>query len=177
MAVSIGHSITGLLDHPILRGCSPVITLECSLEKRSASTLDRFARKVQRFLSLSADISILISDDRRIRGLNRSFRKKDKATDVLSFPRHDESGRLGGDIAISVEMAGKSAFTYGHTLADELKVLILHGMLHLAGHDHERDNGEMAIREGTLRKQLGLPTTLIERSRPVKKPRRSGANS
>lgn len=138
--------------------------------------MDRFARKVQRLVGLSSDISILISDDRRIRELNRSFRKKDEATDVLSFPRQDGSGKPGGDIAISVEMAGKSASTYGHALAEELKVLILHGMLHLAGHDHERDNGEMASREGTLRKQLGLPTTLIERSRPVKKPRRSAAS-
>lgn len=154
-----------------------MILFDQPVKGANVAALDRFARKVQRFLSLSADISILISDDRRIRGLNRSFRKKDKATDVLSFPRHDETGRLGGDIAISVEMAAKSAFRYGHTLEEEFKVLILHGMLHLAGHDHERDNGEMAIREGTLRTQLGLPTTLIERSRPVKKPRRSGANS
>ena len=150
-----------------------MITLECPLGKGSASTLDRFARKVQRLLGLSADISILISNDRRIRELNRSFRKKDKTTDVLSFPRQDESGKLGGDIAISAEMAGKSASEYGHALADELKILILHGMLHLAGHDHERDNGEMAVREDTLRRQLDLPATLIARSKPAKKPRRS----
>ena len=177
MAVSTSHPITGSLDHPILRGCSPVITLECSLEKRSASTLDRFSRKVQRLLGLSADLSILITDNRHIQKLNRRFRKKNKATDVLSFPRQDGAGRPGGDIAISVEIAVKSASRYDHTLAEELKVLILHGMLHLAGHDHERDNGEMAIREGMLRRQLGLPTPLIERSRPGKKPERSAANS
>jgi probable rRNA maturation factor len=151
-----------------------VILFEQPVNGANVAALDRFARKVQRLLALSADISILISDDRRIRGLNRTFRKKDKATDVLSFPRQEGSGRPGGDIAISVEIAAKSASEYGHTLAEELKVLILHGMLHLAGHDHERDNGEMAIREGTLRRQLGLPTTLIERTRaPKASPQRS----
>ena len=151
-----------------------MILFEQPVNGAKVAALERFARKVQRLLGLSAGISILISDDRRIRELNRNFRKKDKATDVLSFPRQDGSGKPGGDIAISVEIAAKSASGLGHTLAKELKLLILHGMLHLAGHDHERDNGEMATREGSLRKQLSLPTTLIERAKiPKASARRS----
>ena len=114
-------------------------------------------------------MEILITGNRRIRELNRRFRGKDKSTDVLSFPR---SG--GGDIAISAEMAATNAERYGHAVADELKVLILHGILHLAGYNHERDNGEMAAREAAMRRQLGLPGSLIERAEGIQKiaPRR-----
>ena len=110
---------------------------------------------------MRGDVEVLITGNRRIRSLNRQFRKKDKATDVLSFPR---SG--GGDIAISAELAAVNASRYGHSTVDELKILILHGVLHLAGYDHERDNGEMAAREAALRRQLELPGSLIGRAQP-----------
>jgi len=71
---------------------------------------------------------------------------------------------LAGDIAISAEMAARNAAPLRHSTADEVKILILHGMLHLAGFDHERDNGEMARRETKLRRELRLPAALIERT-------------
>jgi probable rRNA maturation factor len=78
---------------------------------------------------------------------------------VLSFPRPS-----GGDIAISAQIAGDNAHQFGHNLATELKILVLHGMLHLAGYDHESDNGRMARVESRLRSQLKLPASLIDRA-------------
>src|SRR5271169_1049774 len=93
--------------------------------------------------------------------LNRRYRRKNKPTDVLSFP----SGVPGvaGDVAISLEIAAANAAEIGHSLATEVKVLILHGLLHLAGYDHEKDNGEMLTREIAMRHELMLPVGLIER--------------
>ena len=104
-------------------------------------------------------MDILISSSKRLRDLNRRFRRKDKPTDVLSFPRPS-----GGDIAISAQIALESAQRYGHSLASELKILVLHGLLHLAGYDHESDNGRMARAESRLRSQLKLPASLINRA-------------
>jgi len=129
--------------------------------KVNTAGLGTFARRVQRLARVAGQVDVLITGNRRIRVLNRRFRKKDKPTDVLSFPRPN-----GGDIAISAELAAANALRYGHAASDELKILILHGMLHLAGHDHERDNGEMAAREAVLRRQLGLPGSLIARNQP-----------
>jgi probable rRNA maturation factor len=131
-------------------------------EDVNEAALQRFAGRARQFAGVRGQVDVLITDNRRLRELNRRFRHKDHPTDVLSFPRPEESG---GDIAISAEMAAENAAQYGHALGDELLVLILHGMLHLAGYDHERDNGEMAARESALRSRLGLPTALIERSR------------
>ena len=108
------------------------------------------------------EVTCLISTDRELRGLNRRFRGKDCATDVLSFPP-DGSGGGPGEIAISLDRAGEQAAAAGHNLEEELCILILHGMLHLAGMDHETDRGEMAREETRWRKLLGLPTGLIER--------------
>ena len=138
----------------------PVLIIERPLEKVSPSGLQRFARRAQKLAGIPGEVDILITGARRLRELNRRFRKKDKATDVLSFSRPE-----GGDIAISSEIAAANAARYGHAPADELKILILHGMLHLAGYDHERDNGEMASRENALRRRLGLPDALIKRSK------------
>jgi probable rRNA maturation factor len=100
-----------------------------------------------------------------MRSLNSRFRGKDKATDVLSFPAGlGVGGRLAGEIAISAEIAAQNAARLGHTPALEIKVLALHGVLHLAGFDHERDNGQMARKEVQVREKLRLPCTLIERS-------------
>ena len=97
-----------------------------------------------------------------MQALNRRYRKKNKPTDVLTFPSAGPS--LGGDIAISLEIAAANATELGHSLANEVKILILHGMLHLAGYDHEIDDGEMHSREVELRKKLRLPVSLIERA-------------
>ena len=117
----------------------------------------------------------LITDDGELRRLNRRFRGKNYATDVLSFPAgdalpdgrgsvsSDERAALG-EIAISIDRAAAQAEEYGHSLDDELRILMLHGVLHLAGFDHERDSGEMRRAEARWRKRLGLPTGLIERA-------------
>lgn len=106
-------------------------------------------------------MTIAIVSDARVRALNRRFRKNDKATDVLSFPS-EESGYLG-DVVISSGVAARQARTAGHPLATELRVLALHGLLHLLGYDHERDDGQMARLERRLRRLGGLREGLIER--------------
>jgi probable rRNA maturation factor len=109
---------------------------------------------------------VLLTTDAALRSLNRRFRGKNKPTDVLSFPAAVLSPeRIAGDLAISVETARHQAAEQDHALAIELKVLILHGLLHLAGYDHESDSGRMARRERSLRAQLRLPQGLIERAK------------
>lgn len=106
----------------------------------------------------------LVSDDRELRALNRQFRGKNHATDVLSFPSASQSGSLG-EIAISLDRARAQATEHGHSLDEELRILMLHGALHLAGLDHESDSGEMARAERRWRKHFGLPAGLIDRTR------------
>ncbi len=98
--------------------------------------------------------TIAFVSDNRIRELNRQFRGMDKATDVLSFPA-EEPDNLG-DIAVSVETAAKQAKENGFSFDEEIAQLILHGLLHLSGYDHETDNGEMNRLELRLRKRLGI---------------------
>ena len=107
-------------------------------------------------------VTCLIATDRELRALNRKFRGQDRATDVLSFPA-SELGCGLGEIAISLDRAAAQAARAGHTLEEELRILMLHGMLHLAGMDHETDRGGMARAEARWRKRLGLPAGLIER--------------
>lgn len=128
---------------------------------RSVSTaqLQRFAWRAQKLAEVQGEVDILISGNQRLRDLNRRFRRKNNPTDVLSFPRPS-----GGDIAISAQIARENAQRYGHSFAKELKILVLHGMLHLAGYDHESDNGRMARAESRLRSQLKLPASLIDRA-------------
>jgi probable rRNA maturation factor len=125
----------------------------------SAAQLQRFAVRAQKLAEVQGEVDILIATNKRLHDLNRRFRRKDKPTDVLSFPRPS-----GGDIAISAQIARENAQRYGHSLAAELKILVLHGMLHLAGYDHESDNGRMARAEARLRSQLKLPASLIDRT-------------
>jgi probable rRNA maturation factor len=108
------------------------------------------------------DVTVAIASDARVRALNRQYRKKDKATDVLSFPS-DERGYLG-DIVIAEGVARRQARDAGHTVGTELRVLALHGLLHLLGYDHEHDDGRMARLERRLRLRGGLAEGLIERS-------------
>ena len=107
-------------------------------------------------------MTVAIVSDARVRALNRKFRRQDKATDVLSFPA-EERGYLG-DVVISSGVAERQARDAGHSLATELRVLALHGLLHLLGYDHERDDGQMARLERRLRRQGGLREGLIERA-------------
>ena len=102
-------------------------------------------------------ITCLITTDRELRRLNRRFRGRNYATDVLSFPPDE--------MAISLDRAAAQAKELGHSLDAELRILILHGLLHLCGMDHENDSGEMRRAETRWRKRLGLPAGLIERTR------------
>ncbi|HEY0728768.1 MAG TPA: rRNA maturation RNase YbeY [Pyrinomonadaceae bacterium] len=103
-----------------------------------------------------AAATIAFVSDKAIRQLNQQFRNVDKATDVLSFPA-DETDKLNlGDIAISVETAARQAKENGLTFDEEVAQLILHGLLHLSGYDHETDNGEMNRLELKLRRRLGI---------------------
>lgn len=130
----------------------------------SASGLTRFLNRARTAINLPGAVDVLLTSDATLRQLNKSFRGKDKPTDVLSFPAPSEfAARHAGDLAISLETASRQAKTYGHTLRDEVRILLLHGLLHLSGEDHESDNGRMAAREATLRRELRLPETLIER--------------
>jgi probable rRNA maturation factor len=139
-----------------------VIIFEKAMDGVSGPGLERFVQRAQKQARTAGEVDILIAGDRRLRELNRRFRRKDKPTDVLSFPR--SAGQPGGDIAISANHARRSARRFGHSLAAELKILILHGMLHLAGHDHSADQGQMARLEARLRRRLNLPASLIERT-------------
>jgi probable rRNA maturation factor len=149
----------------------------------SARVLARFLTGAQSVVRLRGEVTVLLTTDTAMRRLNRRFRGKNQATDVLSFPAgpmpgHTKSpaGRaMAGDLAISVPTAHRQAVEQGHSLTVEIEVLMLHGLLHLAGYDHEADDGKMASRERLLRARLGLPQGLIERadsanrSRPSKK--------
>ena len=106
------------------------------------------------------EFSVAFISDRRMKELNSFFRGRDLTTDVLSFPHEpdefDTDTSNLGDIVISVEQAARQAEENGFTLENEIKQLILHGLLHLCGYDHETDNGEMNSRELRLRDKLGI---------------------
>ena len=143
----------------------PTDGLEATL---SRSGLTSFLNRARAAVGVPGEVEVLLADDPTLRRLNKSFRGKNKSTDVLSFPTPAEITHVqAGDLAISLETAGRQAATYGHSLRDEVRILILHGLLHLSGLDHETDNGEMAAREATVRHQLRLPNSLIDR---VEKP-------
>ncbi len=129
------------------------------LARRQART---FAIRLETEVTGGRPFTCLITSDSELRRLNRDFRKKDYATDVLSFPSRKALGFLG-DIAISFEQAQRQAAEYGHAVATEIEILMLHGVLHLLGMDHEKDGGRMARAENKWRAALGLPRGLIER--------------
>jgi probable rRNA maturation factor len=127
--------------------------------------LDRFVARARRAADLKAKVNVLVTSSAEMKSLNRQFRTKDKPTDVLSFPAEPGVRKeVAGEIAISAEIATKSARELGHSPAEEIKILVLHGILHLRGYDHECDNGQMARREKQLRAKLHLPSGLIERT-------------
>ena len=136
-----------------------MIIFEKAIRGVSRPELSRFVRRAQELAGVAGTVDILIAGNSRLLELNRRFRGKNAPTDVLSFPR-----TAGGDIAISAEIARQNAGLYGNSQLAELKILILHGMLHLAGHDHEGDDGRMARLEARLRAQLKLPCSLISRA-------------
>jgi probable rRNA maturation factor len=141
----------------------------------STRALESFLLRVRRELDLKqAQVTVCLVSDAEIAGMNQSFRKKRGPTDVLSFPAVklrkptqsrrptaaavslDSDATSLGDIAIAPAVAKRNAKNYGRTLPAELKILILHGVLHLLGFDHEADRGEMDRTEKKLRRRLGL---------------------
>ncbi len=133
----------------------------------STRTMAQFLTRAQAAVRLRGQVTVLVTSDAAMRDLNARFRGKEQPTDVLSFrSEHLVRGteNVAGDVAISAETAIRQCVEQGHSLGAELKVLMLHGLLHLAGHDHETDAGEMQRREQSLRARLGLPLGLIERS-------------
>jgi probable rRNA maturation factor len=155
-----------------------------TIDRRLASWLSRVAPRRAR-----GTVSVAIVSDARVRALNRQYRRIDHPTDVLSFPGNSPPQRARGtrrpysratlnsassaassavenflgDIVIARGMARRQAREAGHSEATEMKVLALHGLLHLLGYDHERDNGAMARLERRLRRRGGLREGLIER--------------
>ncbi len=136
--------------------------------------LNDFARCLVERVTSGDEFHCLITDDRELRRLNREFLGRDYATDVLSFPAarrvRTANGQVRmpvlpvlGEVAISSERAAEQARDFGHSLSQEICILMLHGVLHLLGMDHERDRGAMARAEAAWRKKLRLPPGLIER--------------
>ena len=143
-----------------------IVTLDKKIDSVSEASLARFVHRAREAAGLTGQVHVLVLSNRRMRALNWQFRGKDKSTDVLSFPAIPEVARdFAGDIVISADIAAANARRLKHDLAQELKVLILHGVLHLAGHDHEIDAGEMAEREEQMRRRFRLGDALIERTR------------
>jgi probable rRNA maturation factor len=139
--------------------------------------LERFLERVQREMKVGdAEVTVCLVSNREIAGMNEEFRKKQGPTDVLSFPamnarmgeRRGRSSRARrvsslrprekslGDIAIAPVVAKRNAKSFGRTLPNELRILVLHGVLHLLGYDHETDRGEMDRVEQRMRRRLGL---------------------
>lgn len=141
------------------------------LFRRAPSGLDRaalseFAQTLRDRVAQGRPFSCLITDDRELLRLNRQFLGKDYATDVLSFPAESDELSLSlGEMAISGECAARQAAAYGHSLEQEIGILMLHAVLHLLGMDHETDRGRMSRTEAAWRRKLGLPRGLIERVR------------
>ncbi len=168
-----------------------MVIIKTAVAGVSGQALARFTERARKAAGLRGRVNVLLASRGEVRGLNRRFRGEDKATDVLSFPpaqlpvskRRRSAGHwplttghrpltghwplstdpFSGDIVISTSIAARNARAYGHATAQELKILILHGLLHLAGYDHEHDRGRMARREERLRRQLGLSDGLIRR--------------
>src|SRR5258708_37309043 len=130
-----------------------MVVFEKTANSAEQTALTRFARRARELAGISGDVAILVTGNRQLRDLNRRFRRKDKATDVLSFPHADGAG---GDIAVSADMAKQNARRYGHEPLEALKIIILQGMLQTDVYDHRTDNGKMTAREHDLRVRLKL---------------------
>jgi len=130
------------------------------------AALQRFARRLQKEVARGRSFDCLIAGDAELRRLNRTFRGRDYATDVLSFPAFQAAmgGGFLGDVAISWPRARAQARRYGHSPETEIRILMLHGVLHLLGMDHASDAGRMARAERRWRARLKLPNGLIERA-------------
>ena len=142
---------------------TPTIILKRPVKGLSKRALTEFVAQACRAAGLKGSVTVMVTNSREMLVLNSRFRGKNQATDVLSFPPPAVDDEFAGDIAVSVDIAARNAKSLGHSLGQEVQILVLHGILHLAGYDHEGDAGEMAERERQLRRRFKLPTGLIER--------------
>jgi probable rRNA maturation factor len=140
----------------------PLITYRRSPATLKSTRVEKFARVVRDQVARGRAFHCLITGDAELRSLNLRFRGKDAATDVLSFPSGEKDPI--GDIAISLARARTQACERGHSVESEICILMLHGVLHLLGMDHETDSGRMARAELRWQRKLGLPTGLIQRT-------------
>ena len=146
----------------------PSLIVRTGLRVAGRADLVAFAALLQRHVTGGRPFNCLLTGDAELQKLNRQFRKKNKATDVLSFPSKIKGPAIdgepsAGDLAISLDRARAQAKEFGHRIGDEIRILMLHGALHLTGLDHETDSGEMARVELAWRKKLKLPAGVIER--------------
>jgi probable rRNA maturation factor len=141
-----------------------MVIVQKPVAQLSEAALERFLSRAKRAVGLRGVVNVLLTSSVELQALNKRFRGKDRPTDVLSFPPLVQHAGFAGDVAISVDIAKENADRLGHAAADEIRVLVLHGVLHLAGYDHETDNGAMQAKEMLLRKKLRLPVGLIERA-------------
>ena len=142
------------------------ISLQFSKEDQHA--LAEYTSNLSTTIAGGKPFTCLVTNDRALRKLNREFLDHDYPTDVLSFLSGSEDSL--GDVAISVECAEAQAVEYGYTRLREVQILMLHGLLHLLGYDHEADGGKMARAERKWRKHFSLPTNLIARAHSVRTP-------
>ncbi len=140
------------------------IPRRCKLSPKEKRNLEKFACTLSESIAKGRAWMCLVTNDRALQKLNQQFLEHDYPTDVLSFPWPPESALLG-EVAISAERANEQAAQFGHPTVKEICILMLHGILHLTGMDHERDKGEMARAERRWRGKFDLPPTLIVRSK------------
>ena len=141
----------------------PHITYRRKPASLDLPALEAFAEVLLTRVARKKEFHCRITNDAELQSLNNQFRGKDYPTDVLSFPS-GEPGSLG-DIALSLNRARAQARQFGHSVEDEIRILLLHAVLHLTGLDHETDSGEMKRAEIRWRRKLNLPAALIERAR------------
>jgi probable rRNA maturation factor len=154
-----------------MRHPEPLVLFRSAPSGLRRRPLEAFAHVLRRRVTGGQGFHCLVAGDRELRRLNREFLGRDYAADVLSFPAAKEpQARMPappslGELAISGERAAAQARQFGHSVSAEIRILMLHGVLHLLGMDHERDRGAMARAEMDWRRELGLPSGLIERVR------------
>jgi len=138
------------------------------LENQTNETINlELLEKIATYLNVNKDLELLVVDNTTIQDLNKQFRNKDSATDVLSFPLEDIEGLPLGSIVISIDKAKDLSHTLGHSVQEELALLFTHGLLHLLGFDHEVDNGEMRKAENGIISHFNLPKSLIIRNEDI----------
>lgn len=148
---------------------------DCGLRAADRQAIRKYASQLNLDVASGRGFDCLVTNDEHLRALNRQFRGHDYATDVLSFPSGAARG-AAGELAISIERAAAQAREFGHSTAAEIRILMLHGVLHLIGHDHEQDRGEMRRLERVWRLAHDLPSGLIGR-RTARAALRPRANS